>query len=59
MVLLVWYLTKITAHFLPLPCRFLVERKAAVLVSTNLTSPLRSTYLIGLETLFSFIFHLC
>ncbi len=44
MALLVWYLTKITALFFTLLCRFLGARKAAVLVSTNLTSPLRSTY---------------
>jgi hypothetical protein len=44
MALLVWYLTKITALFFTLLCRFLGARKAAVLVSTNLTSPLRPTY---------------
>ncbi len=43
MALLVWYLTKITALFFTLLCRFLGARKAAVLVSTNLTSPSRTT----------------
>ena len=45
---LVWYLTKITALFFTLLGRFLGARKAAVLVSTNLTSPLRSTYYYNL-----------
>jgi hypothetical protein len=46
MASLVWYLTKITALFFTLPCRFLGARKAAVLVSTNLTSPLRTQLFI-------------